>query len=107
MRVRCLLVILPVVSLSVGAPEGGGENPSIKERMPENLYRGELVAYPGAWAFQIPRGQIILVSDQELIDLADPGKQINLALGRTPQMDTLRQICERAKAGGNRTLILA
>ncbi len=41
---------------------------------PENVYRGELVRFPGPWAFLIGRSSIILVSDQELEALADPDR---------------------------------
>jgi len=75
--------------------------------VPENLYRGEMVAFPGVWAFQIHRSSIILVTDAELEALADPDKAINLSLGRTPQERSLRQVCEAARAAGLRTLVIA
>ncbi len=75
--------------------------------IPENVYRGEMVAFPGAWAFQIHRSSIILVTDEELEALADPDKPINLSLGRTPHERSLRQVCEAAQAAGQRTLIIA
>jgi hypothetical protein len=75
--------------------------------MPENVCRGELVSYPGPWGFQIGKSAIILVSDKELVALADPDKKLNLALGFEKQESSLRQVCERAKAAGQRTLILA
>ena len=76
--------------------------------VPENVYRGELLTYPGPWGFQIPRSAIILVRDDELETLAsDPDKVINLSTGRTPQNESLRQVCERAQARGERTLIVA
>ena len=34
----------------------------------ENVYRGELVSYPGPWSFQIGKSAIILVSDKQLED---------------------------------------
>jgi hypothetical protein len=98
--VLCLLLALPETTF--------GQKESAKEgRVPEKVYKGELVSYPGPWAFQIPKSSIILVSDQELEDLADPEKAINLSLGLEPQMESLRQICERANSQGQRTLILA
>ncbi|MBI5091423.1 MAG: hypothetical protein HZB26_03155 [Candidatus Hydrogenedentes bacterium] len=75
--------------------------------MPENLYRGELVSYPGPWSFQLGKSHIILVTDDELEALADPDKKINMSLGHTPNEVSLREICERAKAAGHRTLIFA
>lgn len=73
----------------------------------ENIYKGELAAYPGAWAFHIGRAHIILVSDQELEALSDPDKVLNLTLTFDKYEASLRQICERAKAAGQRTLIIA
>jgi hypothetical protein len=74
----------------------------------ENVYRGELLSYPGPWAFQLRRPSVILVTDEELETLAaDPDKVLNLATGRAPRLESLRQICERAQAAGARTLIVA
>jgi hypothetical protein len=76
--------------------------------VPEDVYRGELVAYPGPWGFEIGHPGIILVRDDELEALAsDPDKVLNLATGRTPWNQSLRQICESARAQGQRTLMLA
>jgi hypothetical protein len=80
----------------------------VAAQAPENVYRGQLIAFPGPWQFQIPRSGIIIVRDEELETLAaDPDKVINLATGLTPENLSLRQICERAQAHGERTLILA
>ncbi len=76
-------------------------------QVPENLYQGQLVSYPGPWAFEIGRAAIILVSDQELDMLSDPDKVLNLSMTFDKQEGSLRQVCERAKAAGQRTLILA
>jgi hypothetical protein len=76
--------------------------------VPENLYQGELVSFPGAWAFQIHRPHVILVTDEELEILAtDPERELNMALGFEPRMTSLRKICEQAQAHGQRTLIVA
>lgn len=75
--------------------------------IPERTYRGELVQYPGPWAYEIPKSHIILVSDEEVRSLADPDKEMNLSLGHEPRMDTLRKVCERAQAAGHDTLIIA
>ena len=75
--------------------------------VPDLTYKGEIVAYPGPWAFQIVRSHIILVSDQELKDLSDPDKVLDLSLTFDKQEASLRQLCERAKAAGQRTLVLA
>ncbi len=82
------------------------EEPS---RVPEDVYRGEMAAYPGAWGFELGKSGIILVSDEELETLAaDPEKAIDLSLTPQPKhVASLRQICEAAKSQGQRTLIVA
>lgn len=77
------------------------------QEVPEKPYQGELIAYPGPWAFQLGRPFIILVSDEELEFLSDPDKVFNLAVGTAPQEQSLRSICEQAQAAGNTTLIIA
>ena len=68
-------------------------------RVPEDVYRGEMAAYPGPWAFSIPKEAIILVSDAEMETLAaDPDKPIDLSL--VPGQNyhaSLRQVCEQGK----------
>lgn len=77
-------------------------------QIPEDVYNGELVSYPGPWAFQLRQSGIILVSDQELLDMAhDPDKVLNLATGFDPREHSLRQVCEQAKRRGVRTLKIA
>ena len=80
---------------------------SVGERPPETVYEGELIRFPGAYAFQIPREHIILVSDQELRDLSDPDKVVNLTLTFDERKESLRQVCERGQARGSSHLILA
>jgi hypothetical protein len=103
-------ILTSLVLLVLLSPTARGQtteaHPSIEA--PENVYRGELLTYPGPWGFQISRSGIILVRDDELVTLAtDPDKPLNLSLDRTPRYESLRQICERAQARGERTLILA
>lgn len=74
---------------------------------PELLYRGELVSYPGPWAFYLPKSAIILVSDAQLIALEDPDRKIDCSISSEPQFMSLREVCEQAQAQGARTLILA
>jgi hypothetical protein len=74
---------------------------------PEDVYKGELLSFPGPWGFSIGKQGIILVNDQQLDDLTDPDKQVDLSLTGEPRVETLRQICERAKAHGQRTIIFA
>src|SRR5208283_2811644 len=78
-------------------------------RAPEKTYQGEMAAYPGPWAFELPKEQIILVSDEELETLAaNPDKVLDLSLTPQPKhLASLRQVCEAAKRQGARTLIVA
>jgi hypothetical protein len=87
-------------ALWVSVLPAGGE-------VPEHLYTGDLVSFPGPWAFQLGKQHIILVNDQQLDDLTDPDKQVDLSLTGEPRLESLRQICERAKQHGQRTLIFA
>lgn len=65
------------------------------------------LTFPGPWAFSLPRHSIILVSDQQLEDLQDPDKEIDLSISATPNLTTLRKVCEQAKAQRARALIVA
>jgi hypothetical protein len=65
------------------------------------------LSFPGPWAFALPKSWIILVSDQQLEDLQDPDREVDLSTSSTPHLTTLRKVCERAKAQGARTIILA
>ena len=77
-------------------------------QVPEDVYEGELIKYPGPWAFQIPSSGIILVTDQDLLDMAgDPDKVLNLATGFQPREVSLRQVCEQARSRAARTLMIA
>ncbi|MCK5456082.1 MAG: hypothetical protein KAI45_03080, partial [Melioribacteraceae bacterium] len=55
----------------------------------------------------MPRHHIILTSDQQLLDLMDPDKKINTSLGYEQKYESLREIREKAKRHGSRTIILA
>ncbi len=57
MQLVTLLLLLSVSSENMGKAE------SIS-RPPENVYRGDLVAFPGPWSFDLGRAGIILVSDE-------------------------------------------
>lgn len=94
----------PIALVALGGWIGTG--PAIAD-VPEHLYAGELISYPGPWAFQLGKPHIILVNDQQLDDLTDPDKLVDLSLTGEPRMESLRQICERSQQAGNRTLIFA
>jgi hypothetical protein len=68
---------------------------------------GQALTFPGPWRFSLPKSSIILVSDQQLEDLQDPDREVDLSMSSTPRLTTLRKVCEQAKAQGSRTLILA
>ena len=91
MRNRIAILVWILATAAVAASE--------EPRVAEDVYRGEMVSYPGPWAFSIPKPGIILVSDAELETLAaDPEKAIDLSLvpGQT-HVASLRQVCEAAK----------
>lgn len=84
-----------------GLPALGQASPQL---VPQEVRRGQCIAYPGAWAFQ-PHVSMVLVSDQELIDLAtQPDKVLNLATGFEPRPQSLRQACEAGQRRGADTL---
>lgn len=98
-----MMVLLAGMGVNAMAGETGGT----EEMIPENLYRGELVTYPGPWSFLLGRPHIILVSDDQLEALSNPDQPVNLSLTFETREESLRQLCERAQAAGHRTLILA
>ncbi len=65
------------------------------------------LSFPGPWQFALPKSAIILVSDQQLEDLQDPDREVDLSMSSSPRLTTLRKVCEGAKAQGSRTFILA
>ncbi len=99
------LLIMALVLVLLSPAARGEDSPS--PRVPENLYQGELVSYPGPWAFMIPKSGIILVNDEQLEALANPDTPVNLSLTFDKHEESLRQICERAQSAGQRTLIVA
>ena len=66
-----------------------------------------LLDFPDQWKFDIPTRTILLTSDQQLIDLTDPDKKIELTLRLDPVYESLREICEDAQKIGCHTLKLA
>src|SRR5207249_4936182 len=97
-------ILLIVLIAGMGRIAWAEKEAGVKKEVPENVYKGELVSFPGPWAFQIGKAGIILVSDQEMEALADPDKVLNLTLTYVKHEASLRQVCERAKAAGQRTL---
>ncbi len=83
------------------------QTPEGTDLVPENVYRGELVSFPGPYAFLLHRPHIILINDDQLRSLADPDAQVDLSLTYDKRVESLRQICEHAQAAGQRTIIIA
>jgi len=50
---------------------------------------------------------IILTSDQQLLDLMDPDRKIDMSLGHTRSMRSLREVCEAGQKRGDKELIIA
>ncbi|PKA97852.1 hypothetical protein B0O79_1529 [Flavobacteriaceae bacterium MAR_2009_75] len=50
---------------------------------------------------------IILTSDQQLTDLTDPDKKIDMSTGYTKRYASLRDVCEEAKRNGDHILTIA
>ncbi len=46
----------------------------MNNKVPEDVYVGDLMSFPGPWDFQLPRSAIILVNDNELIEMANGRK---------------------------------
>jgi len=67
----------------------------------------KLLTFPGQWQFSLPAQTIILTSDQQLMDLQDPDKKINMSLGMEKNYRSLREIRETARERGCRTVKLA
>ncbi len=66
-----------------------------------------LLTFPLQWQFSLPGQHIILTSDQQLLDLQDPDKKINMSLGLEKNYKSLREIREAARQKGCRTVKLA
>ncbi len=95
-------------SLLVFAASAASEPAAEVEEPPQHLFQTDLIAFPDPWSFMLGRSGVTMVSDQQLIDLAgDPDKPVNVSISSTPQLRTLRQICEQAQARGHRTLSIA
>jgi len=50
---------------------------------------------------------IILTSDQQLTDLTNPDKKIDMSTGFTKRFASLRDVCEKARKNGDHTLTIA
>ncbi len=50
---------------------------------------------------------VILTSDQQLNDLTNPDKKIDMSLGYDKYIRSLREVCEEGKRGGSKEMIVA
>ena len=66
-----------------------------------------LLKFPAQWEFLIPANYIILTSDQQLIDIADPDKKINMSVTDKPNLRSLKDIAKETVALGESTVIIA
>ncbi|MFZ4260747.1 hypothetical protein ACFRAE_01800 [Sphingobacterium sp. HJSM2_6] len=57
--------------------------------------------------FEAKSETIILTSDQQLNDLMDPDKKIDMSTGYTRTIRSLREVCESGKRQGHKTLTIA
>lgn len=94
----CLLLFITPGLQAEELPETG---------VSEKVYQGEMAAFPGAFAFMLPAPGIILISDEQLRQLAEGDTPVDLSLTYEKRVESLRKICERAQAAGYRTLKLA
>ncbi len=102
------LAFLCLTLLSFAATSAAEPEAAMVQRPPEEVFAGELVRFPGPWAFHLGRAGIILTSDEQLEAMsADPDAKLDLSLTHDKVEKSLRQVCEEAQAGGARTLIVA
>ncbi|MBD3176507.1 MAG: hypothetical protein GF320_15110, partial [Armatimonadia bacterium] len=102
------LTLISLAALLALAGAALPQEDDMTPEVPENAYVGELISYPGPYAFQIGRQGIILVSDEELETLSsDPDAVLDLSLTFDKREDSLRAICERAQQHGQRTLLIS
>jgi len=71
MNLRIILAFLAASLFSVSA----ADNSSAQNK------NELLLTFPDQWQFSLPEQYIILTSDQQLLDLQDPDKKINMSLG--------------------------
>ncbi|MBK1876012.1 hypothetical protein [Pelagicoccus mobilis] len=74
----------------------------------ENVYQSDLIAFPGPWAFAFGKQGIILVTDEQLMQLAsNPDTKVNTSVKTDERMRSLRDICEAAVANKQPTIRIA
>lgn len=66
-----------------------------------------LILFLTILSLNVQGATIILTSDQQLNDLLDPDKKIDLSTGFTKRFSSLREICEAAQKNGDQILTIA
>lgn len=84
------------------------DRPAHFPTQPEDVYRTDLVQYPGTWGSALGKSHLIYVSDEELERVAaDPDAVLDTSLTWNKESDSLRTICERGQRLGHRMLTVA
>lgn len=66
-----------------------------------------LIAFLTLFFLNVQGETIILTSDQQLNDLLDPDKKIDLSIGYKKQYSSLREVCKKAQKDGDHILTIA
>ncbi|MDD3587510.1 MAG: hypothetical protein PHQ75_10050 [Thermoguttaceae bacterium] len=65
------------------------------------------VANPGVWSFSLqPPVNIILTSDEQLVNLCKPDQEIDLSVSPKKRITTLRKICEETQKANGKTIAI-
>ncbi|HWK56491.1 MAG TPA: hypothetical protein VNQ80_04090 [Parapedobacter sp.] len=76
--------------------------------MNSTLFRSIILVLAIFGSFQLVKSEvIILTSDQQLHDLMDPDKKIDMSLGHNRSMRSLREVCESGQKHGHKELTIA
>lgn len=76
-------------------------------RPPADRNERELIAFPGPWEFALPREGVILVRDEQLDELTDPDRKVELGITGTSNQRSWRDICQNAQRIGAKTILLS
>lgn len=96
------LVLCALVTLGFGA---NAAEPIV--RPPADRNERELIAFPGPWEFALPREGVILVRDEQLDELTDPDRKVELGITGTSSQRSWREICQNAQRIGAKTILLS
>ena len=79
----------------VGSAAGPGLFGAEARQLPEAA-----LTFPGPWQFMVPKSAIILVSDQQLEDLQDPDKEVDLSMSSAPEPHHVAQDLRGGQGAG-------